>query len=174
MLEDEMPYGEPIMVEDEQDFKKYPLYKLHLYTIYINEVTCNYDSIPFIGLKKNMFGSSYDYPRLIQDKVIVLWEDEFNLFKNNYMGDYEVTSIILFKSRRFLFKNFLEDKIKTKEEASAKIHELEKKKDSMDEEEYIDQMAMLQMKKRVAKLYMNGVSGKFGMRDSRYSSIISG
>ena len=174
MLEDEMPYGEPIMVEDEQDFKKYPLYKLHLYTIYINEVTCNYDSIPFIGLKKNIFGSSYDYPRLIQDKVIVLWEDEFNLFKNNYMGDYEVTSIILFKSRRFLFKNFLEDKIKTKEEASAKIHELEKKKDSMDEEEYIDQMAMLQMKKRVAKLYMNGVSGKFGMRDTRYSSIISG
>ena len=174
MLEDEMPYGVPILLENEEQIKDYPLYRLHIYCIYVQEAECNYDSIPFIGTKKNIFGVAYDYSRKISDSVICLWENEYKLFQYNYHGDWSVTNIVAFKSRRFLFKRFLYDKIKTKEEASAELHRLDSIKDTMPEEEYIDKKAMAEMKKRVAKLYMNGVSGKFGMKDTRFSSFISG
>lgn len=174
MLEDEMPYGVPVLLENEEQLKDYPNYRLRIYAIYVEEAICNYDSIPFIGTKKSIFGVAYDYSRAIKDSIICLWEDEYKLFKYNYTGTYNITNIVAFKSRRFLFKKFLYDKIKTKEEASAEIHHLESIKDTMQEEEYIDKRAMAEMKKRVAKLYMNGVSGKFGMKDTRFSSYISG
>lgn len=174
MLEDEMPYGVPVLLENEEQLKDYPNYRLRIYAIYVEEATCNYDSIPFIGTKKSIFGVAYDYSRTIKDSIICLWEDEYKLFKYNYTGTWNITNIVAFKSRRFLFKKFLYDKIKTKEEASAEIHHLKSIKDTMPEEEYIDKRAMAEMKKRVAKLYMNGVSGKFGMKDTRFSSFISG
>ena len=174
MLEDEMPYGEPLLYENESEIEEHPNYRLRIYCLYVKEATCNYDSIPFIGTKKSIFGVAYDYSREIKDSIICLWEDEYKLFKYNYTGDWDITNIVAFKSRRFLFKKFLYDKIKTKEEASAELHHLDDIKDTMSEEEYIDKKAMQEMKKRVAKLYMNGVSGKFGMKDTRFSSYISG
>lgn len=174
MLEDAMPYDEPILVENEKDMQKYPTYKLHIYRIYITYAQIKDYCIPFIGTKKNAFGCSYKYDEVLEDTFISLWEDEYNLFKRYYNGVYQVINIVCFKARRNMFKNFLMDKIEKKQEASHHINDLKKHEKEMDHEEYIEQKAKWEMKKIIAKLYMNGLSGKFGMRDERRTSVIVG
>lgn len=174
MLEDEMPYGVPKLVLNEEEAKAISNYNLHIYEIYIENVTIKTGLMPFLGLKSNVFGMAYDYTPNLQDKVMCLWEGEFNLFKSCYEGSYVISHILCFKSRKFLFKKFLKDKIATKEKSSWKLHEIERLKNAMKEDTYIELKTKYEMEKRVAKLYMNGVSGKFGMKDERYSSVIDG
>lgn len=111
-----MPIGEPMLVKNEKDLPGN--YELRLYEIYIENAQVLKGYIPFIPTTKSfVWKDSYEYPYKVENLEICLWEDEFNLFKTYYEGDYMVIKVVGWKSREKMFDEYLETFKRIKENA---------------------------------------------------------
>lgn len=144
MYDKPMPCGQPKEYDTIEECKKN--HDLFLVKIHIDKVEILDGFIPFIPTKgTSYFNQSYDYDRIIEDKIIVLWEDMFELFEKYYHGVYVIIKCIGFKSVNRIFNKYLDKYIEMKENAKDKIT------------------------RKKAKNYMNMLYGKFGMNEERIS-----
>ena len=147
MLDNPMPYGEPVFVRVEDMKPKKRRYLLH---IFVTEANINKGYIPFIGLRTGYGISSYEYPETLLNKELSIWYDEYNLFNTYYSGTWEIVNVLEFKQREHVFDEYFKTwktiKETTKNPAT----------------------------KKIAKLMMNGLYGKFGSSKDKRSKIFDG
>lgn len=141
------PIGEPTFMSYEQ-FKN-STFKLGLFKIYINHVELIKEKFPFIPTrKKGYLNASYKYDKVIENKVICIWENMFDEFIKYYKGDYIICNVWAFRHRKGIFDKYLETYMKMKENATSKFE------------------------RQNAKDYMNHLYGKFGMNSKRLSKVV--
>ena len=116
VMYNKMPIGEPMLVKNEKDLPGN--YELRLYEIYIENAQVLKGYIPFIPTTKSfVWKDSYEYPYKVENLEICLWEDEFNLFKTYYEGDYMVIKVVGWKAKEKMFDEYLETFKRIKENA---------------------------------------------------------
>lgn len=102
----------------------------------------------FIGVGGFTFSSSYVYKEHLVNCELNLWEEEYNLFKICYDGDYKVVKVVGFDSANYVFKDYIDHWMQVKMDATTSGN--------------IPQ-------RQFAKLMLNSLYGKFGMNEQRYS-----
>lgn len=143
MYDNSMPYGEGIYYKD---YKKCH-YPKKIIGIYIESVHIMEGMQPFIPTTSGFsYDLSYTYSDTIEEKFVYLWEDEFKLFKDWYIGKYEIIGCVGFKQKFNIFNKYIDYWIDIK---------MKSPNDSP--------------QRQFAKLQLNSLYGKFGMNDCRYS-----
>lgn len=143
MYENSMPYGEGHYFKDYSKCH----YPKKIICIYVEEVNIIEGMQPFIPCSSGFsFDVSYSYNECIKEKFLYLWEDEFKLFKDWYIGSYLIVGCVGFKARNNVFNKYIDYWIDVK---------MKSPNDSPE--------------RQFAKLQLNSLYGKFGMNDCRYS-----
>lgn len=102
----------------------------------------------FIGNQSGFtYSRKYSYDDVIENKVLYLWDKEYELFLKVYEGDVVIQKVIGYKHRNNVFKDYIDRWYKVKENAKTPAE------------------------RQLAKLMLNSLYGKFGMNDSRVSKI---
>ena len=144
MLANSMPYGLPEYVEESDMIPN--KYK-YLIFIAATDVEIRKGYIPFVGIREGFGFNSYQYPEVLLNVELCLWYDEYELFKKYYKGNYTIGKILQFKQRAKVFDKYFE-KWKTIKETTKNPAE-----------------------KKIAKLMMNSLYGKFGSTKDKRSKI---
>ncbi len=154
----EMPCGEGLLIKcdknnwiDIRNNLNNCNHRLKLYEIVIESIEIEKGAVPFIGITSGFsFSGSYKYEKRLSGRRIVLWEREFDLMLKWYIGNFQVISVVGFESRKNVFKRYIdiwrEVKETTKDEATRKL----------------------------AKLMLNSLYGKFGMKSERIAKFPNG
>ena len=102
----------------------------------------------FIGNTSGFsYSRKYSYDDVIENKMLYLWLDEFNLFQLVYDAQYTIMKVVGWKKANYVFKNYIDRWYDVKKNA---------KNDT---------------ERSLAKLMLNSLYGKFGMNDSRVTKI---
>lgn len=102
----------------------------------------------FIGNQSGFsYVRSYSYDEVLENKMVYLWLDEFNLFTMVYDAEYTIQKVVGWKKANNVFKDYID-------------RWYEVKKNAKNETE-----------RSLAKLMLNSLYGKFGMNDSRVTKI---
>lgn len=102
----------------------------------------------FIGNNSGFtYARKYSYDEVLENKMLYLWEDEFNLFKIVYDAEYTILKVVGWKKANYVFKDYID-----------RWYELKKN-------------AKNDTERALAKLMLNSLYGKFGMNDSRVTKI---
>ena len=131
MVDCAYPCGQPKYVDE------YNPNKLQLITFFTAGSVCE-TTIPFIPIKS--IGKSYEYGKHLPSGIYTLWVEEFELFKQHYVGEHYIISIVEFDEVYGLF------------------------------DEYIQKYATLKgstkdpAERYMIKLRLNGLGGKFGTK----------
>ena len=142
MLDNAMPYGTPEYVTEMKPNKfKY------LISINVTDMEVLEGYFPFIGLRGGFGFNSYEYPRTLLNVHLCLWYDEYVLFKTYYKGTYEIDKILKFNQREHVFDYYF-----------AKWKQIKETTKNPAE-------------KKIAKLMMNSLYGKFGSTKDKRSKI---
>ena len=100
----------------------------------------------FIGNQSGFsYARKYSYDDVIENKMLYLWKDEFELFKIVYDAQYTILKVVGWKSANYVFKDYIDRWYKVKENAKNDVE------------------------RSLAKLMLNSLYGKFGMNDNRVS-----
>ena len=143
----DMPIGKGVIYTDESLIPDN--YNLRLYEIYITSVRVIGDYIPFIPTTKSfIWKDSYSYNYKVEELEICLWGEEFELFKLYYEGEYNVIKILAYKSKKDMFKSYLDTFKEIKENAPNPSPE-----------------------RTFAKQCMNSLYGKFAQNCNRVSKV---
>lgn len=146
MLAFSMPYGTPkILKESDRINNK----KIHLYHIFITTAKIRKGFHPFIPYKKNKYGS-YDFKDELFNFNCALWDEEFNLFQKYYVCDYVVLNILEFDCKYNLFDKYFNHWKNIKETTDNEVL------------------------RKIAKLMLNSLYGKFGTMDNKCCKHIIG
>lgn len=121
--------------------------RIHLYHIVVAYASVKEGYQPFIPSKTKRFGA-YEYGRYIEGVELALWQDEFDLFNQYYDSDYDVVKILAFKKKDKIFDKYFEKWKNIKETTNNPVE------------------------KKIAKLMMNSLYGKFGSNDDKFSKHI--
>ena len=102
----------------------------------------------FIGNQSGFsYARKYSYDEELQNKMLYLWLDEFNLFKLVYDAEYTIIKVVGWKKANNVFKDYIDRWYKVKENAKTPAE------------------------RSLAKLMLNSLYGKFGMNDSRVTKV---
>ena len=96
------------------------------------------------------FSRKYDYADTLENKVLYLWDTEYELFNLVYDNDGIVDKVVGYKQARYVFKDYIDRWYHIKENAKTPAE------------------------RQLAKLMLNSLYGKFGMNDTRASKIPCG
>lgn len=146
MLENDMPIGIPMRYDSVEKAIQDKLRPLRMYVLYVDVAKIRNEFHSFIGFNTGFsHQNSYVYPDKFEDKVLYLWEEEYNRFVDCYDVEYKITDVLSFRTKSNVFSEYLEHWKKVKETAPNKVI------------------------RNLAKLMMNSLYGRFGMRDNRKS-----
>ena len=102
----------------------------------------------FIGNQSGFsYARKYSYDEVLENKMVYLWLDEFNLFKLVYDAQFTILKVVGWKKANYVFTDYIDRWYKVKENAKNDVE------------------------RSLAKLMLNSLYGKFGMNDSRVSKI---
>lgn len=145
VMYNDMPIGEYVSAKNDKDIPSN--YNIRLYEISVFNAKVLKGFIPFIPTSKSfIFKDSYQYTNEIKNMTLYLWDCEYELFKTFYEGTYKVVNIVAWKSKKDLFKDYIDKFKKIKEEAPNPSPE-----------------------RTFAKLCMNSLYGKFAQTSDRVS-----
>lgn len=102
----------------------------------------------FIGNNSGFsYAKKYSYDDELENKMLYLWKDEFELFKIVYDAQYTILKVVGWKKANYVFKDYIDRWYEVKKNAKNDVE------------------------RSLAKLMLNSLYGKFGMNDSRVSKI---
>lgn len=105
----------------------------------------------FIGENAGFsYSRKYQYKDKLENVVLYLWKNEFNLFKRIYKIDGVISKVVGYKVAFNVFKDYIDRWIGIKINAKTPAE------------------------RQLAKLMLNSLYGKFGMNDSRVTKIPNG
>ena len=93
------------------------------------------------------YSRKYNYSDELTNKILYLWDKEYELFKKIYEGNYLVSKVVGYKKANYVFKDYIDRWYAVKENATNPTE------------------------RQLAKLMLNSLYGKFGMNDNRVSKI---
>lgn len=143
MYENPMPVGEgKIYSSVEEGLKD----NRHLFIIvaFVQHAKVRTGQHAFIGNTSGFsYSRKYSYDDELDNKMLYLWKDEFDLFKLVYDAEYTILKVVGWKKANFVFKDYIDRWYKVKENAKNDVE------------------------RSLAKLMLNSLYGKFGMNDNR-------
>ena len=102
----------------------------------------------FIGNTSGFtYSRKYSYDDVLENKMLYLWEKEFELFKLVYDAEYTIMKVVGWKKANYVFKDYID-------------RWYDVKKNARNDTE-----------RSLAKLMLNSLYGKFGMNDSRITKV---
>ena len=147
MYENSMPIGEgkiyKSIEEGRQDGR-------HLFIVvaFVQYAKVRTGQHAFIGNTSGFsYARKYSYDDELENKMLYLWLDEFNLFKLVYDAQYEILKVVGWKKANYVFKDYIDRWYDVKKNAKNDVE------------------------RSLAKLMLNSLYGKFGMNDSRITKI---
>ena len=147
MYENPMPIGEgKIYKTMEEGIKD----NRHLFIIvaFVQYAKVRTGQHAFIGNNSGFsYARKYSYDDELQNKMLYLWSDEFNLFKLVYDAQYEILKVVGWKKANYVFKDYIDRWYEVKKNAKNDVE------------------------RSLAKLMLNSLYGKFGMNDSRITKL---
>lgn len=147
MYENPMPIGEGKIYKSVEEGR---LDNRHLFIVvaFVQYAKVRTGQHAFIGNTSGFsYARKYSYDDELENKMLYLWLDEFNLFKLVYDAQYEILKVVGWKKANYVFNDYIDRWYKVKENA---------KNDA---------------ERSLAKLMLNSLYGKFGMNDSRITKI---
>lgn len=102
----------------------------------------------FIGNQSGFsYARKYSYDDVIENKILYLWEKEWELFKLVYDSEYTILKVVGWKKANNVFKDYIDRWYNVKKNAKNETE------------------------RSLAKLMLNSLYGKFGMNDSRVTKV---
>ena len=102
----------------------------------------------FIGNQSGFsYARKYSYDEVIENKILYLWEKEWELFKQVYDSEYQIIKVVGWKKANNVFKDYIDRWYAVKKNAKNETE------------------------RSLAKLMLNSLYGKFGMNDSRVTKV---
>lgn len=147
MYENPMPIGEGKIYKSVEEGRND---NRHLFIIvaFVQYAQVRTGMHAFIGNTSGFsYARKYSYDDVLENKMVYLWLDEFNLFKLVYDGQYEILKVVGWKKANFVFNDYIDRWYKVKENARNDVE------------------------RSLAKLMLNSLYGKFGMNDSRITKL---
>ena len=147
MYENPMPIGEGKIYKSVEEGRKD---NRHLFIIvaFVQYAKVRTGQHAFIGNNSGFsYARKYSYDDELQNKMLYLWLDEFNLFKLVYDAQFEILKVVGWKKANNVFTNYIDRWYKVKENARNDVE------------------------RSLAKLMLNSLYGKFGMNDSRITKL---
>ena len=147
MYENPMPIGEGKIYKSVEEGRND---NRHLFIIvaFVQYAQVRTGMHAFIGNTSGFsYARKYSYDDVLENKMVYLWLDEFNLFKLVYDGQYEILKVVGWKKANFVFNDYIDRWYKVKENAKNDVE------------------------RSLAKLMLNSLYGKFGMNDSRITKL---
>lgn len=147
MYENPMPVGEGKIYKSIEEGMKD---NRHLFIVvaFVQYAKVRTGQHTFIGNTSGFsYARKYIYDDELQNKMLYLWLDEFNLFKLIYDAQYEILKVVGWKKANYVFNDYIDRWYKVKENAKNDVE------------------------RSLAKLMLNSLYGKFGMNDNRVTKI---
>ena len=147
MYDNPMPIGEGKIYKTLEEGKKDRRY-LFIIVAFVQYAKVRKSKHAFIGNNAGFsYARKYSYDDTIENKMVYLWEDEFNLFNVVYDAQYTIHKVVGWKKANNVFKDYIDRWYKIKENAKNETE------------------------RSLAKLMLNSLYGKFGMNDARMSKV---
>ena len=147
MKENSMPYGKPKWFDTLDEFNL-SSYKKAIIHVYVSHAKVIDGFIPFIPTKSlSRLGMSYEYNKELNDIHLYLWKEKYELFKLYYEGEWEEIKVLGFRETKNFFDKYLTQLFKDKENAPNPFM------------------------RRISKLKMNSIYGKFATKVEQIISI---
>lgn len=148
VMMNDMPVGDPVIYEDYEEALKDIKHPLRLMCLLISEGKIKNGYVPMLGFRKKL---NYEYLPKFEDKIVYIWENEFNLLKEIYdLDDILCLGIHAYKSEPNIFRDYINNWINVKIVS-------EKQGDNM--------------QRTIAKLMLNSLYGKFGTNPNKYCRL---
>ena len=143
MYENPMPIGDGKIYKTLEEGRK-DLRSLFIIVAFVSYGKVRTGKHAFIGNNSGFsYSRKYSYDDVLENKMLYLWEDEFELFKLVYDAEYTIIKVVGWKKANFVFKDYIDRWYDVKKNA---------KNDT---------------ERSLAKLMLNSLYGKFGMNDVR-------
>lgn len=147
MYENPMPIGEGKIYSSVEEGRKD---NRHLFIVvaFVQYAKVRSGMHAFIGNNSGFtYARKYSYDDELENKMIYLWLDEFNLFKLVYDAQYVIHKVVGWKKANNVFKDYIDRWYDVKKNARNDVE------------------------RSLAKLMLNSLYGKFGMNDSRITKL---
>lgn len=147
MYENPMPVGEGKIYKSVEEGR---LDNRHLFIVvaFVQYAKVRNGQHAFIGNTSGFsYAKKYSYDDELNNKMLYLWLDEFNLFKLVYDAQYEILKVVGWKKANYVFKDYIDRWYEVKKNAKNDVE------------------------RSLAKLMLNSLYGKFGMNDSRITKL---
>ena len=147
MYENPMPIGEGKIYSSVEEGRKD---NRHLFIVvaFVQYAKVRSGMHSFIGNNSGFtYARKYSYDDELENKMIYLWLDEFNLFKLVYDAQYVIHKVVGWKKANNVFKDYIDRWYDVKKNAKNDVE------------------------RSLAKLMLNSLYGKFGMNDSRITKL---
>lgn len=147
MYENPMPVGEGKIYSSVEEGRKD---NRHLFIIvaFVQYGKVRTGKHAFIGNNSGFtYSRKYSYDDVLENKMLYLWLDEFDLFKLVYDAQYTILKVVGWKKANYVFKDYIDRWYDVKKNASNETE------------------------KSLAKLMLNSLYGKFGMNDNRITKL---
>ena len=147
MYDNPMPIGDGKIYKSIEEGKK-DLRSLFIIVAFVQYGKVRTNKHAFIGNTSGFsYSRKYSYDDVLENKMIYLWEDEFELFKLVYDAQYTIIKVVGWKKANYVFKDYIDRWYDVKKNAKTETE------------------------RSLAKLMLNSLYGKFGMNDIRVSKI---
>ena len=147
MYDNPMPIGDGKIYKSIEEGKK-DLRALFIIVVFVQYAEVRKGHHAFIGNTSGFtYSRKYSYDDVLENKMLYLWQDEFELFKLVYDAQYEILKVVGWKKANYVFKDYIDRWYDVKKNA---------KNDT---------------ERSLAKLMLNSLYGKFGMNDNRVTKI---
>ena len=147
MYDNPMPIGEGKIYKSVDEGRKD---NRHLFIIvaFVQYAKVRTGMHAFIGNNSGFsYARKYSYDDVLENKMVYLWLDEFNLFELVYDAQYTIHKVVGWKKANNVFKDYIDRWYEVKKNARNDVE------------------------RSLAKLMLNSLYGKFGMNDSRITKI---
>ena len=147
MYDNPMPVGEGKIYKSVEEGRKD---NRHLFIVvaFVQYAKVRTGMHAFIGNNSGFsYARKYSYDDTLENKMIYLWLDEFNLFKLVYDAQYVIHKVVGWKKANYVFKDYIDRWYEVKKNAKNDVE------------------------RSLAKLMLNSLYGKFGMNDSRVTKM---
>lgn len=147
MYENPMPIGDGKIYKSVEEGRKDNRY-LFIIVAYVQYAKVRTNCHAFIGNQSGFsYSRKYSYDDVIENKMVYLWLDEYNLFNLVYDAQVTIMKVVGWKKANYVFKDYIDRWYKVKENAKNGTE------------------------RSLAKLMLNSLYGKFGMNDSRVTKV---
>ena len=147
MYENPMPIGEGKIYKTIEEGVK-DRRCLFIVVVFVQYAKVRTGQHAFIGNQSGFsYARKYSYDDELDNKMLYLWKDEFELFKLVYDAQYEILKVVGWKKANYVFKDYIDRWYKVKKNAKNDVE------------------------RSLAKLMLNSLYGKFGMNDNRVTKM---